>query len=431
MTTFLTALAPDARVKGSRDPLGLLPVWSRIGRRLIRNVTTVSGDLRGWTSLLLCVGMVRALADEGKLHADEQDEVFFRAEQFIAYSRLCAGHTEEIRGITRARAHYDEALASGRGLRLGTSAERRILGSQRSAGVWGQISASAEASGLVDRRRMALVRAAADAWDTLWWPSIKDHWKTIRPALLDKRAFRPFPGAEDEKAAMAIAALLTPALAEQEHPLVLDHILHGDRPVSEDQALLVDAWISFGADKPLDLAQTQLLADLARRRGSAGVADKLQDIVHAEHLLGPTELVFRWLLTQDRQSVDDVVEKLDTSLDPLGFAEKATDDLIGPPAEESYQGIEMPRLLADIRTAMVMGDWARAVPAMVELNARIMGCRGGAPWVYIRDGKLDVRLGEDTAALPQMGSLRDRLVHSYYLDPMRRLILAWDEGRHG
>jgi len=431
MTTFLTALAPDARIKGSRDPLGLLPVWSRIGRKLIRNVTTVSGDLRGWTTLLLCVGMVRRLKDEGKLPADEQDEVFFRAEQFIAYSRLHAGHTEEIRGITRARSHYDDALGSGRGLRLGTSTERRILGSQRSAGVWGQISASAEASGLVDRRRMVLVRAAADTWAKLWWPSLEDHWKTIQAVLLDKKAFRPFSNTGDDQAAKAIAGLLTPTLSAQEHSLVQDHILHGDRPASDDQALLVDAWVSFGPDKPLDLAQTQLLVDLARTRGAGGVADKLQDIIHAEHLLGPTELLFRWLLTQDRQSVEDVVAQLHRSLEPLGFAEKALDELIGPPAEASYQGIEMPRLLADIRTALVVGDWARAVPTLVELNARIMKCRGGAPWVYLRDGKLDVRLGEDTAALPHAGAVKDRLVHSYYLDPMRRLILAWVEGRHG
>ena len=41
---FLTDLAPDARIKGSRDPLGFLPIWSRVGRKAIHNVTTVSGD---------------------------------------------------------------------------------------------------------------------------------------------------------------------------------------------------------------------------------------------------------------------------------------------------------------------------------------------------------------------------------------------------
>jgi len=31
---FLTSLAPEARLGGSRDPLGLLPVWARLGRQV-------------------------------------------------------------------------------------------------------------------------------------------------------------------------------------------------------------------------------------------------------------------------------------------------------------------------------------------------------------------------------------------------------------
>lgn len=48
---FLTLQDPRAKVKGSRDPLGLVPLWYVPARRLIGNLTTVAKSLRGSTLL--------------------------------------------------------------------------------------------------------------------------------------------------------------------------------------------------------------------------------------------------------------------------------------------------------------------------------------------------------------------------------------------
>ena len=50
---FLTDIDPRAAVKGSRDPLGLVPVWQRFGRSVVGNLTTATGSFRGFTTLLL------------------------------------------------------------------------------------------------------------------------------------------------------------------------------------------------------------------------------------------------------------------------------------------------------------------------------------------------------------------------------------------
>ncbi|MCA9647328.1 MAG: hypothetical protein KC492_41850, partial [Myxococcales bacterium] len=50
---FLTEIDPRAAVTGSRDPLGLQPIWSALGRELVGNLTTVTTSVRGFTTLML------------------------------------------------------------------------------------------------------------------------------------------------------------------------------------------------------------------------------------------------------------------------------------------------------------------------------------------------------------------------------------------
>lgn len=46
---FLTDLDSRAAVKGSRDPLGIQAIWTRFGRHVVGNLTTVSNSVRDFT----------------------------------------------------------------------------------------------------------------------------------------------------------------------------------------------------------------------------------------------------------------------------------------------------------------------------------------------------------------------------------------------
>lgn len=50
---FLADLDPRAAVKGSRDPVGIQPIWTRLGRHVTGNLTTVSNSGRDFSTLLL------------------------------------------------------------------------------------------------------------------------------------------------------------------------------------------------------------------------------------------------------------------------------------------------------------------------------------------------------------------------------------------
>jgi hypothetical protein len=54
---FLTDLDTQAAIKGSRDPLGLQTIWTRLGRHVVDNVTTVSTSVRDFTTLVLTVAI--------------------------------------------------------------------------------------------------------------------------------------------------------------------------------------------------------------------------------------------------------------------------------------------------------------------------------------------------------------------------------------
>ena len=106
---FLTLEDPNAKIKGSRDPLGVQPIWAAFGRHVVTNLTTQSSSVRGFTTLLLGRYFAAELVDRGMTSREDALDVFLRMEQLSAYVRHVAHGVEgEIRGIERVRKTVDE-----------------------------------------------------------------------------------------------------------------------------------------------------------------------------------------------------------------------------------------------------------------------------------------------------------------------------------
>lgn len=75
---FLTNLDSRAVVKGSRDPLGLVPVWSQFGRDVVGNLTTVTGSVRGFTTTLLGYHFAREVQDRDGGNAESALALFLK-----------------------------------------------------------------------------------------------------------------------------------------------------------------------------------------------------------------------------------------------------------------------------------------------------------------------------------------------------------------
>ena len=101
---FLTLEDPNAKIKGSRDPLGMVPIWSSFARHIVTNLTTPSTSVRGFTTLILARYLTNLLIERGTIQKEEALDVFLRMEQLSAYARYVGHETEEgIRGIEKIK----------------------------------------------------------------------------------------------------------------------------------------------------------------------------------------------------------------------------------------------------------------------------------------------------------------------------------------
>lgn len=144
---FLTLEDPRAKVQGSRDPLGVQPVWARFGRHVVTNLTTVSNSVRGFTILALGRYYTERLIDKGVASEKDAISIFLRMEQICAYARHL-GHDVggDIRGIERVKRFVAEHKSS---IPVGDNSSAMILSDQKVYGLWGLFSTPARRSGIL------------------------------------------------------------------------------------------------------------------------------------------------------------------------------------------------------------------------------------------------------------------------------------------
>ena len=151
MMPFLTDIDSRAKIRGSRDPLGFVPLWSRFGRTVVGNLTTVSNSVRGFTTLLLGYHFAREAQERGC--KDSTLELFLRFEQLAAYVRRALLNHRDFRGIERVTKTLEGA--GGRVI-LSANQDHQILSNQRTYGLWGLFSSPARESGLIEQNDSTL-----------------------------------------------------------------------------------------------------------------------------------------------------------------------------------------------------------------------------------------------------------------------------------
>lgn len=131
-TPFLTDLDSRAAVKGSRDPLGIQQIWTRLGRTVVGNLTTVSNSVRDFTTLLVGYYFTEQLSRELGVGSDLS--VFLKWEQLAAYSRAHVNGDYSFRGTEKVRKNLSEDSR----VVLSDDRAHQILGNQKIYGLWGE-----------------------------------------------------------------------------------------------------------------------------------------------------------------------------------------------------------------------------------------------------------------------------------------------------
>ena len=417
---FLTLEDPNAKIKGSRDPLGVQPIWAAFGRHVVTNLTTQSSSVRGFTTLLLGRYFAAELVDRGMTSREDALDVFLRMEQLSAYVRYVAHGVEgEIRGIERVRKTVDETRG-----RVPIHAGRRgwILSDQKVYGLWGLYSVSARTSGLIPEgaldvtgdTRAFLKRNYIDRLDGAARPLLR---LLAKGGTLETR--------RKDRVFSALADMLTPAFNKDEVDFYGRRLrdgcnVLGSAPERQGRFRLL---LETQTDLDALVGRAELLSLVkAAARVDDELAGRLERIAHLEALLAPAEVLFQHTLARHGQAVEDVATSISghwgpraPNLDRAAFA-----DLM--PEVRARSNTLIARAMDGCQEALGNGDYAGAIRLLLDWNKAVMETRGAAPWVRLGDRRrLDVRYRGNEPRLPDGDELPELWRNSYFIDALKNV----------
>jgi hypothetical protein len=415
---FLTLEDPRAAIQGSRDPLGVQPIWAGFGRHVVTNLTTVSTSLRGFTILLLARYLTQRLVEEGKAKERDALSIFLRMEQIGAYVRHVAhGATSEIRGIERVRRFVAEGKTT---VPIQNDASAMILSDQKTYGLWGLYSVSARVSGISADGPVGLTAEATQFADEQYWSTLKPAKNELYRLLLHggRLSLR-----KTNAVFRAVAELLPDRLTRAEKAFYAERLRDARRVTNGvppgRQALLatllrehtkISGWT--------DRQEVQILVRAARRRDEA-LAARLNKILRLEALIAPAEAAFEYLFARDGQRPAAVAAALREhwgsrvpNLRNPGFGGIRTDI-------EGVVDNDLTALMSQCDAALAGGDYEEAVRTLLKWNELVMKRRNAAPWIRVASGKLDVRYRGNERELPDADELPELWRNSYFIDALK------------
>ena len=423
---FLTLEDPNAKIKGSRDPLGVQPIWARFGREVVTNLTMQTNSTRGFTILLLARYLTERLIEDGRLDRELALDAFLRFEQIGAYVRHAAHEVGgDIRGIERVRSRLGEHR--GR-VPIRADPDGFILGDQKVNGLWGLFSVSARVSGLVPDGPVGLTPEASAFVERAYLPE-------LRPIMEPMLRLVAQDGRLDTRKPDAIFSTLSKVLPEEftgeEQRFYGEHLrdgLHVKNARSGLQRrfreLLVDC---VDLDSATDRSEIVQLFEAARSVDDE-LAIRLDRIARMEAVLAPAMSLFDFMLTLHHRELDEAADELTnrwgTSVPNIDAVMNR--DLL--PDIDSVWSDRVCGCFDRCQQGLAGGHYREALSALLEWHKSVMNSRGGASWVEIGgDGKLDVRYRGAEQSLPTGDDLPTLWRNGYFIPPMKAIIKQLDK----
>ncbi len=417
---FLTLEDPNAKIKGSRDPLGVQPIWTAFGRYVVTNLTTQSTSIRGFTILLLGRYFAADLLDRGMSTKEDALDIFLRMEQVGAYVRHVAhGVQGEIRGIERVQRFVDEQHGN-----VVIAADRRgmILSDQKVYGLWGLYSVPARTSGLIPDGAFDVIPSAREFIERHYISRLNGSAGKLRKLLTEGGRLRTN---DRDPIFAALTPILDPRFSSDELEFYGSYLRDGHnvpgaaagrqelfRKLLESDAKLEEL---TGRREILHLAKRARLQD-------EGLSVSLDRIALLEAFLAPVSVLFQHLLTRHGQQVTNVAEEIRRiwgsrvpNLDKVAFEE-----LLSEIKSNSTEAIGS--CMGQVHAALQAGDFETAIDGLLCWNEVVTQMRGSAPWARIGAGRrLDVRYRGLERLLPEKDELPYLWMNSYFIDALKKV----------
>lgn len=436
-TPFLTSLDSRAAVKGSRDPLGVQPIWSRLGRQVIGNLTTVTNSVRDFTVLLLGHYFVELLADTEGTGGDLG--TFLKWEQLAAYARSHVGKEGGFRGVERV----ERRLREGEKVRLSADAEAQILGNQKTYGLWGLYTVPAKASGLLQGDPTRLTAEARAFVERRLVPELESVCPRAVRGIVERLKPKEYEldlGKRDAAILAGVAHVVTIGASKSFYQ---QHLVYGGeddlraaRGTQGRQRLFAELLSETFPEEKWRPSPPALrhFASRAREKGDVGqeLAVRLERVRTAELLLAPAVAFFEHVLGCDGQNAAEVASTVRQH-----WGERPRETIDTGATEELWRAV--PTLSDDpdagprwcqLAAAFHGARYEDAIRLVLEQNAAVMKARASfAPWAVLQENGQQRRIqvkfrDQNLGHLPGADELPTLWRHAYFIESLRTVAAA-------
>lgn len=431
---FLTDLDSRAAVKGSRDPLGIQGVWTRFGRHVVGNLSTVSNAVRDFTVLLLGYHFAARVTEQNG--PESQLGAFLKWEQLAGYARGRVNKDWSFRGTERARQRVDESNV----LTLSAESKYQLLSNQKVYGLWGLYTVPGRASGLFEGDPVRLKPLALKLVEEFYLPMLTDEGFRDGKVIVEILSEENYPlnvDGQDKRLLKAVARVLQPRFLAREREFYREHLLYGGSEDSTNgrQRQLVGLLepklngLEFDWSPP----KVAALAKEAEKRGQEwlALARYLRRISQVETVLAPTSTLFTHLLGCEGMKTDEVAKRVRNQWGAK-VTSVAADALPDLQPELAGDDVATGQRWVEIGQSLANGDYAKLIRRMLEQNRSVMQSRGGASaWVEEQNHRLRVRMNEERGELPERERLTTLWRFPYFLNSIASVAFQLKEGDHG
>lgn len=417
---FLTDLDSRAQVKGSRDPLGAQSVWTRFGRHVVGNLTTVTNSVRDFTTVLLGYYFAERVATE--LGPGSEIVTFLKWEQLAAYARAYFNNDTKFRGTERVQ----KTLKAGTRITLSNARTFQILSNQQTYGLWGLYSVASATAGLVEQDPPRLTNWGLEFVERFYLPVFRDAGipNANRVVQLLSRTEAHIELARTDYVLCAtVARIMDRRILEKEREFYHFHLVEGGPNDSTQgrQALLAKIMEKYVREQGVALSPLLLSAfeKEARAAGLDGepLIHRLQRIRTCESVLAPAARLFGYLQGFHGKTIDVVAKRV---RDEWG-ARVQTLNVVDVRALHA-ELFDIREDIADrwigFAESLFQGDYESALRLLIEQNEATMQARGGAAWIADRQGRLHVRVRDEQGTLPAREELATLWRFPYFLDSL-------------
>ena len=430
---FLTDLDSRAAVKGSRDPLGIQSIWTRFGRHVVGNLTTVSNSVRDFTVLILGYYFAEQVAETAG--PGSELATFLKWEQLADYARANVNREAGFRGTERVWRNLNKDAVT-----LSAATKHQILSNQKLYGLWGLYTVPGRSSGLLDGSPARLTVPARELVETFYLPKLTEggfkDGKQITE-LLARDSTRLEVNGANRKLLCAVASLLHREYTSREEAFYTEHLIYGGPQDSTEgrQRQLAELLQSklTGPVFPWSPLALQGLAKEAEKCGEAwhALADRLRRIAVAETVLAPAAALFVHLQGCHDVTVPELVKRIQRAWGSR-VTTVATYDF--PALQAELGGGEQTagqRWLAIAQT-MSEGDYGGLIRLLLVQNRTVMQLRGGAAaWIEVQNDRLHVRMSDEHGELPDKQDLPTLWRFPYFLDSLYAVTRELKEDNRG